>query len=99
MMSCTWIGALTCLAAVTISSDAHAWCNPADTTRSVSAGNHDGLPPNIETAEGMSYHAVAMLHPRQVWVSEGGRFETARAIGAGLQVKRDVAVAVLNTSR
>jgi hypothetical protein len=51
----------------------------------------------LEAAEGMNYRALAVVWPSHVWPVDGSKFETSRAIQAGLRVKRDLSRA--RTSR
>jgi hypothetical protein len=43
----------------------------------------------IEATEGTNYRAMARIQPGAVWSDPAGAYETARAIEAGLQVKRE----------
>ena len=43
----------------------------------------------LEFAAGANYRMLAMLEPASVWELRGGSFETARAVDAGLRVKRE----------
>jgi hypothetical protein len=45
-----------------------------------------------EFAERVEYRWIALRRPSAVWAASDGRFETARAIEAGLRVEREVMV-------
>jgi hypothetical protein len=53
----------------------------------------------IEFTEGIDYRALAVVQPKAVWVSNGGLFETTRAVRAGLEVKREVSLADTKADR